>query len=142
MPDKPALVYPPTFWALVEQVAGTEPEGVILSDDRGRRLTNRDYATRCEATAAALSAMGSGRAAVSWQCRPCSKPWSSKVRCRDSVPYRTRSSPSSPARGRVHHDTDQAELLIVPGVWRGFDYTAMAEDVHPKSLRRDHRSCR
>ena len=68
MPDKPALVYPPTFWALVEQVATTEPEGVILCDDRGRRLTNRDYRDACEATAAALFAMGVGPgSAVSWQ---------------------------------------------------------------------------
>ena len=131
MPDKPALVYPPTFWALIEQVATTEPEGVILTDDRGRRLTNRAYRDACAATAAALFALGIGtESAVSWQL-----PTTLESLVVEGALARlgARQNPIIPIlrRREVTFITSQtkAEWLIVPGVWRNFDYTAMADEI-------------
>jgi acyl-CoA synthetase (AMP-forming)/AMP-acid ligase II len=131
VPDKPALVYPPTFWALIEEVASTEPDSVILTDDRGRRLTNRQYREACEATAAALVARGVGPdSAVSWQL-----PTVLETLVVKGALSRlgARQNPIIPIlrRREVAFITTQtkAELLIVPGVWRGFDYAAMADDI-------------
>ena len=131
MPDKPALVYPPTFWALVEQVATAEPEGVILCDDRGRRLTNRDYRDASEATAAVLSAMGVGPdSAVSWQLPTVLEALVVKGALSRLGAVQNPIIPILRRREVAFITTQtKAELLIVPGVWRGFDYTAMAEDV-------------
>jgi acyl-CoA synthetase (AMP-forming)/AMP-acid ligase II len=131
VPDKPALVYPPTFWALIEEVASTEPDGVILSDDRGRQLTNRQYRDACEATGAALVALGMGPdSAVSWQLPTVLETLVIKGAL---ARIGARQNPIIPIlrRREVAFMTAQtnAELLIVPGVWRGFDYVAMADDI-------------
>ena len=131
MPDKPALVYPPTFWALVEQVASTDPDGVILCDDRGRRLTNRNFRDACEATAAALSDRGvAPGSAVSWQLPTVLEAVVLKGALSRLGAVQ---NPIIPIlrRREVEFITGQtrAELLVVPRVWRGFDYTTMAEDV-------------
>ena len=131
MPEKPALVYPPTFWALIELVATEEPEGVIMSDDRGRRLTNREFHDACEATAAALVGLGvEPDSAVSWQLPTVLE---AVVLMGALARIGARQNPIIPIlrRREVSFITSQtkAELLIVPGVWRGFDYTAMADDI-------------
>ena len=131
MPDKPALVYPPTFWALVEQVASAEPDGVILCDDRGRRLTNRDYRDACEATAAALCGLGVGPDfAVSWQLPTVLEALVVKGALSRIGALQNPIIPILRRREVAFITTQtRAELLIVPGVWRGFDYNALAEDV-------------
>jgi len=131
VPDKPALVYPPTFWALIDEVATTDPDGVILRDDRGRSLTNRAYRDACEATAAALASRGVRTdTAVSWQLPTVLE---SLVVEGALARLGARQNPIIPIlrRREVTFITSQtkAELLIVPGVWRGFDYTAMAEEI-------------
>jgi acyl-CoA synthetase (AMP-forming)/AMP-acid ligase II len=131
VPDKPALVYPPTFWALIELVADEEPDGVIMTDDRGRRLTNRQYRDACEATAAALVAHGvRPDSAVSWQLPTVLE---AVVIMGALARIGARQNPIIPIlrRREVAFITAQtkAELLIVPGVWRNFDYTAMADDI-------------
>jgi cyclohexanecarboxylate-CoA ligase len=131
VPDKPALVYPPTFWALVEQVASTDPDGVILCDDRGRRLTNRNFRNACEATAAVLSDRGVGPgSAVSWQLPTILEAVVLKGALSRLGAVQ---NPIIPIlrRREVEFITGQtkAELLVVPTVWRGFDYTAMAHEV-------------
>jgi acyl-CoA synthetase (AMP-forming)/AMP-acid ligase II len=131
VPDKPALVYPPTFWALIEQVAAEEPDGVIVCDDRGRRLPNRVYRDACEATAAALLAMGVGPgSAVSWQLPTLLEALVIKGALSRLGAVQ---NPIIPIlrRREVAFITSQtkAELLIVPAVWRGFDYTAMADEL-------------
>jgi acyl-CoA synthetase (AMP-forming)/AMP-acid ligase II len=131
VPDKPALVYPPTFWALIEHAAAEEPDGVGFTDDRGRQLTNRQYRDACEATGAALVGYGVGPdSAVSWQLPTVLE---SLVVMGALARIGARQNPIIPIlrRREVAFITAQtkAEVLIVPGVWRNFDYAAMADDI-------------
>src|SRR5262249_20159721 len=68
MPDKPALVYPPTVWALIERAAVDYADEVLLADESSRSLSFPAYRDACIATAGALSALGIAPGTpVSWQ---------------------------------------------------------------------------
>jgi acyl-CoA synthetase (AMP-forming)/AMP-acid ligase II len=120
-----------TYWGLVEQAARAHPDRVVLVDDFGRSLTNAALREAAENTAAALAERGVGPGSVvSWQLP-------STLETMVVMVALTRigavQNPVLPIwRGReVGFVTEQlgTEVFIVPGVWRGFDHVALAEDL-------------
>jgi cyclohexanecarboxylate-CoA ligase len=114
---------------MVEARAASDPDVVLAVDGDGSTLTADQLRTEALRTAAGLHDLGIGEGStVSWQLPT----------RRDAIVLTAALSrlgviqnPLVPIlRGReVRFITDQvgAELLIVPSVWRGFDYAAMAE---------------
>jgi len=118
-----------SMWELVEARAAASPDRRMLIDEAGRDITFRQFRDRCEVVAAGLAAMGIGRStAVSWQ-----------------LPTRIETIVLSMALARlgvvqnpiIHIYRERevafalaqtgAEFFFVPGVWKGFDYVAMAD---------------
>lgn len=128
---KPALEYPPTFWALVQEAAEKRSDRVILSDDSARTLTSRQFHDAALDMAARLMAHGVGPGdAVSWQLPT---RIDSMVLMAALARIGARQNPIIPIlrHREVRFITSQtkAQLLIVPRVWRNFDYKAMADDL-------------
>jgi cyclohexanecarboxylate-CoA ligase len=121
-----------TVWGLIEQRAEATPAARLCHEDTGKELTFAQYREACLGVAAGLHrdfGVGEGTA-VSWELPT----WNESLvlvgaLCRLSA----RQNPLIPIyRGReVSFITAQtgAELLIVPPVYRGFDYAAMAEEI-------------
>jgi acyl-CoA synthetase (AMP-forming)/AMP-acid ligase II len=128
-----ALVAPlfdvPTFWELVRRRAEATPDAPMLIDESGRTLTFAEFATKAERVAAGLARMGVGPGSpVSWQ-----------------LPTRIETVLVSMALARlgavqnpiIHIYRERevgfalrqtgAEMFLVPGTWRGFDFATMAE---------------
>jgi cyclohexanecarboxylate-CoA ligase len=118
-----------TIWELVRRRADTTPDAPMLFDESGRTLTFGEFAARAERVAAGLQTLGVGPGTpVSWQ-----------------LPTRVETVVLSTALARlgavqnpiIHIYRERevgfalrqtgAELFVVPGTWRGFDYLAMAE---------------
>ena len=118
-----------TLWELVGRRADTTPDAPMLFDEADRTLTFGEFATRAERVAAGLAQLGIGPgSAVTWQ-----------------LPSRIETVIVSMALARlgavqnpiIHIYRERevgfalrqtgAELFIIPGTWRGFDYAAMAE---------------
>jgi acyl-CoA synthetase (AMP-forming)/AMP-acid ligase II len=117
-----------TMWALVEQRAQETPDAVLAVDERDRCVRFAEYRTKAERVASALHAEGVGEGSrVSWM-----------------LPTRIEAAVILAALARLgavqnpilpiyrHKETrfvleeTRAELLIVPRMWRGFDYASMA----------------
>ena len=120
-----------TYWGLVEQAARAHPDRVVLVDDFGRRLTNSQLRDAAECTAAALAERGVGPGSVvSWQLP-------STLETMVVMAALTRlgavQNPILPIwrEREVGFVTAQlgTDVFIVPGVWRGFDHVALAENV-------------
>ena len=119
------------LWDLIDaRVTGT-PNLEMMVDERGRRLTYAQFRDEAEQVAAAIAALGVGAGdVVSWILPS----WLDSVILAaalgriDAV-----QNPIIPIdrEREVAFCTRQtgAKLLIVPGVWRGFDYAAMADAV-------------
>ena len=122
------------MWGLVEQRASLSRDRPMLVDETDRTLTFGEFRDRCETVAAGLHALGVGpRTPVSWQ-----------------LPSRFETVIVSMALARlgavqnpiihIYREREvafalrqtEAELFIVPGVWKGFDYEAMAERIAPE----------
>ena len=120
-----------TIWELIRRRADATPDAPMLFDESGRTLTFGDFAARAERVAAGLQNLGVGPGTpVSWQ-----------------LPTRVETVVLSAALARlgavqnpiihIYREREvgfalrqtQAELFVVPGTWRGFDYLAMAERV-------------
>ena len=120
-----------SMWQLVDARAAASPDRPMLVDEAGRRLTFGQFRDRCEVVAAGLQAMGVGPAtAVSWQ-----------------LPTRIETIVLSMALARlgvvqnpiIHIYRERevafalaqtgAEFFFVPGVWKGFDFVAMADTI-------------
>ena len=118
-----------TLWELVRLRADATPDAPMLFDESGRRVTFGEFADRAERVAAGLVELGIGPGSpVTWQ-----------------LPTRIETVVLSMALARlgavqnpiIHIYRERevgfalrqtgAELFIVPGSWRGFDYLAMAE---------------
>ena len=131
-----------TIWELVRRRADATPDQPILFDESGRTLTFGEFAARAERVAAGLQRLGvRPGTSVSWQ-----------------LPTRIETVLLSVALARlgaiqnpivhIYREREvgfalrqtQAELFVVPGVWRNFDYLSMAERLsaslpsHPKVL--------
>jgi cyclohexanecarboxylate-CoA ligase len=120
-----------TLWQLVEWRAEQTPDALFAVDEDGRRLTFAEYRDRCLAVAAALAADGVGpETRVAWmlptwleafvlagalaRLGACQVPMIPILRHKEV--------------GFILRQTD-ARHLVVPGVWRGVDYPAMAREV-------------
>ncbi len=120
-----------TMWELVTRRAALTPDAPVLLDEAGRRLTFGEFAAQAERTAAGLHALGvRPGATVAWQ-----------------LPTRIETVVLSVALARigavqtpvipVHRDREVthvlrstgAGLFVTPGVWRGFDHTAMGRRI-------------
>jgi cyclohexanecarboxylate-CoA ligase len=119
------------LWELIAARVAMTPTLEMACDERGERMTFAEFAQRAEAVAAGLQAMGIGSGdVVSWTLPT----WldamvlSAAIRRLDAV-----QNPIIPIyrEKEVGFCTRQggSRLLIVPGVWRNFDYGAMAETV-------------
>jgi acyl-CoA synthetase (AMP-forming)/AMP-acid ligase II len=122
----------PTLWGLIERRAAATPDGVLAHEDTGNELTFAGYRDACLRAAAGLHAdHGVGRdTGVSWELPTWNE---SLVLVGALVRLGARQNPLIPIyRGReVGFITAQsdASLLIVPTVYRGFDYEAMAREI-------------
>ena len=119
------------LWELVEARAEASPDAVMTIDESGQTITFGEYRAAAERVAAGLAAEGVGAGeVVSWVLPT----WHGSLvliaaLCRlgavqnPIIPiYRDREVGFVTAQA-------QAKVLIVPGEWRGFDYTAMAERI-------------
>ena len=120
-----------TLWELVERRVAATPDDLMAIDEDGRRLTFADYLAAAERTAAGLQGLGVGEGVnVSWELPT----WLESMVLVGALSrlgavqnpiipiYRAREV------GFVARQT-RARLLIVPSVWRGFDYEAMAKEI-------------
>ena len=120
-----------TFWGMVERRAEVSPDAVMIIDDRDQVLTFAGYRDAALRAAAGLVALGVGPGvSVSWQLPT----WPSTLVLQAALArlgavqnpiipvYREREV------GFCVRQTG-ARLFLVPSVWRGFDYQAMAEGI-------------
>jgi acyl-CoA synthetase (AMP-forming)/AMP-acid ligase II len=120
-----------TLWELVERRAAATPDARFGLDEEGRSMTFAAYRDAAERAAAGLLGRGVGAGVnVSWELPT----WlESMVLVGALSRLGAVQNPMLPiyrARevGFIAKQTE-ARLLIVPSVWKGFDYQAMAEEV-------------
>jgi acyl-CoA synthetase (AMP-forming)/AMP-acid ligase II len=125
-------VFAPTMWGLIEARAAATPGAVLAHDDTGRELTFAAYRDACLRTAAGLitdHGVTEGTS-VSWELPT----WNESLilvgaLCRLGA----RQNPLIPIyrHREVGFITEQsgASLLVVPTVYRGFDFEAMANEL-------------
>ena len=120
-----------TFWELLQRRAATTPDTMMLVDGAGRSLTFAEFKDEAERVAAGLLTMGVGEETpVTWV-----------------LPTRIETVLLSFALSRLgavqnpiihiyrHREVGycirqtKAELVVHPGVWGGFDYGAMVDEV-------------
>ncbi|ANR93084.1 class I adenylate-forming enzyme family protein [Mycobacterium avium] len=117
-----------TYWSLVETAARAHPDWVVLADDYGRSLSCaqlRDSALTC---AAALAQRGIGAGTVvSWQLPTTLE---TMVVMTALARLGAVQNPVLPIwrESELRFVTAQlgTEVIIVPGLWRDFDHTALA----------------
>ena len=128
MLDPSTLVSGRDLWELLDARVALTPDNEMACDERGRRITYAEFEARAEQVAAGIAALGIGAEdVVSWSLPTGfdAMVLSAALRRLDVVQnpiipiYREREF------GFCTRQTG-AKLLIVPGVWRGFDYPAMA----------------
>jgi acyl-CoA synthetase (AMP-forming)/AMP-acid ligase II len=127
--------YPPTLWELLALRAAQDPDRVLLEDDRDRVLTAAEWLGWSERVAAGLQRMGVKEdTVVTWQL-PTSIEACVLVFALSRIG--AVQNPVIPLlrRAEVGFIVGQikSELLITPGVWRNFDYAAMAGDIAAES---------
>jgi len=120
-----------TYWGLVEAAARAHPERIVLVDDYGRSLTNAELRDAAERTAAALAQRGVGDGTVvSWQLPTTLETMVVMVALTRLGAVQ---NPVLPIwrESEVRFVTAQlgTEVIIVPGVWRGFDHVALADEL-------------
>ncbi|MCU1350855.1 MAG: Cyclohex-ene-carboxylate:CoA ligase [Acidimicrobiales bacterium] len=120
-----------TLWELVDRRAEATPDARLLIDEAGRVLTCADFRDRAARAAAGFAALGVGHGTrVTWQ-----------------VPNRFEAIIASFALARLgavqnpilhlyrHREVGyairatDAEMVLVPGEWNGFDYGAMVGEL-------------
>lgn len=120
-----------TYWALVERAARAHPDRVVLVDDFGRNLTNAALRDAAESTAAALAEGGVGPdSVVSWQLPSTLETMVVMVALTRLGAVQNPLLPIWRER-EVRFATAQlgTDVFIVPGVWRGFDHVALADEL-------------
>ncbi len=122
----------PTLWGLIDRRAEATPDAVLAHEDTGHELTFSGFRQACLVAAAGLRAEhGVGRGtSVSWELPTWNE---SLVLVGALARLGARQNPLIPIyRGReVGFITaqSQASLLVVPTVYRGFDFEAMAREI-------------
>jgi acyl-CoA synthetase (AMP-forming)/AMP-acid ligase II len=120
-----------TFWDLIEERAHTTPDARMALDETGRVMTYAQYRDDAERAAAGLLDMGIGQGTVvSWQLPT----WlESFVLCAALSRLHAIQNPILPIyrEREVGFITRQAKtrLLVVPSVWRNFDFEGMARGI-------------
>lgn len=118
-----------TVWQLTADRAEATPDLVLAVDDNGRSITCAEFALRCERAAAGLMARGVGpESRVSWQL-PTN--FESVILCVALARLGAVQNPIIP----IYREREvgfclrqtEAQLMIVPGVFRGFDFAEMAQ---------------
>ena len=126
-----------TLWGLIEKRASATPDAVMAVNENGKSMTFSEYRELCLSVAAGLRqdyGIGEG-SSVSW---PLPTWLESFVLVGALSRLSARQNPIIPIYrerevGFAVNQTD-ADLLVVPSVWRGFDYEAMARSIvseHP-----------
>lgn len=120
-----------TYWDLVESAARQHPHRVVIVDDFGRSLTNLQLRDAAAQTAAALADAGAtAGAVVSWQLPTTLETMVVMVALARLGAVQ---NPILPIwrHSEVDFVTTQlaSEMLIVPGLWRGFDHVALAREL-------------
>jgi acyl-CoA synthetase (AMP-forming)/AMP-acid ligase II len=121
----------PQLWALIEARAALSPDKVLVVDDHDRALTFGEYRDRAERVAAHLHALGvNAETRVAWQLPT----WiESMVLVGALARLGVTQIPMLPIyrEREVRFILRQTEpqVFIVPGVWRGFDYGSLADQV-------------
>src|SRR5215831_9251349 len=119
------------IWDLIVARAETSPDREMAVDESGRRMTFAEYRDRCERAAAGLAAQGIAEGTVvSWV-----QPTTLEAMVLFGALRRLGAvqNPILP----IYRDREvsfivrqaASALLVVPSVWRGFDYEAMARTV-------------
>ncbi len=125
-------VFAPTLWELIEARATATPDAILAQEDTGEELSFADYRDRCLRAAAGLYADHGVRAgtSVSWELPTWNE---SLVLVGALARLGARQNPLIPIyrHREVGFITEQsgASLLIVPTVYRGFDFEAMAREL-------------
>ena len=125
-----------SLWDLVEQRAAATPDAAFGIDENERSLTFLEYRDACNRAAAGLAELGITEGTnVSWQLPT----WlESMVLVGALARLGAVQNPMLPIyrEREVGFITNQtgANLLIVPSVWRGFDYEAMARSIAASTL--------
>ena len=124
--------FDPTLWGLIEARAAATPDEVLAHEDTGKELTFAGYRNACLRAAAGLYAdhgITEGTS-VSWELPTWNE---SLVLVGALARLGARQNPLIPIyrHREVGFITRQSEasLLIVPPVYRGFDFEAMAHDL-------------
>jgi acyl-CoA synthetase (AMP-forming)/AMP-acid ligase II len=122
----------PTLWGLIQRRAEATPDAVLAHEDTGKELTFAGYRDACTTAAAGLfTDYGVSRGtSVSWELPTWNE---SLVLVGALARLGARQNPLIPIyRGReVGFITAQSEatLLVVPTIYRGFDFEAMALEI-------------
>jgi acyl-CoA synthetase (AMP-forming)/AMP-acid ligase II len=124
-----------TFWDLIERAAKTHPTRVMLADDYGRELTCLRFRDAALTTAAAFVASGvAPDAVVSWQLPTTLE---TVVVMAALTRIGAVQNPILPIwrESEVRFATAQlgTDVLVVPGVWRGYDHAALARTLAAES---------
>lgn len=120
-----------TYWQLVESAAREHPDRVVLLDDFGRSMTNGELCEAALTAAAAFAERGvEAGTVVSWQLPTTLETMVVMVALTRLGAVQ---NPILPIwrESEVRFATDQleTEVLIVPGVWRGYDHVALSDDL-------------
>lgn len=116
-----------TYWELVENAAREHPDRTVLVDDYGRALTSAGLRDAALTTAAALAELGVRQGSiVSWQLPTTLETMVVMVALARIGAVQ---NPVLPIwrESELRFVTTQlrTEVLIVPGVWRGYDHRAL-----------------
>ncbi|OBH57611.1 cyclohexanecarboxylate-CoA ligase [Mycobacterium mantenii] len=130
---------PQTYWSLVETAARAHPDRVVLADDYGRRLSCAQLRESALTCAAALAQWGIGAGTVvSWQLPTTLETMVVMVALTRLGAIQ---NPVLPIwrESELRFVTTQlaTEVIIVPGWWRNFDHSALANqlaDERPMSV--------
>jgi acyl-CoA synthetase (AMP-forming)/AMP-acid ligase II len=122
---------PASFWSILERRAAETPDALFSLDESGRQLSFAEYRDAALSCAAGLAALGVGRdSAVSWMLPTWTE---SLVLVAGLSRLGARQNPILPIyRGREVGfivQQSRARWLVVPRVFRGFDYASMAAEV-------------
>ena len=117
------------YWELVDTAAREHPERVVLADDFGRSLTCEELRDAAARTAAAFAEYGvTGGTVVTWQLPTTLETMVVMVALARLGAVQ---NPVLPLwrEHELRFVTTQleTEFIVVPGVWRGFDHTSLAE---------------
>ena len=120
-----------TIWQLIEQRAEQTPDAPIFLTEDGTRMTFGEFRDAAEVCAAGLAGLGiTSQTRVTWQlptCIPAIVASAALARL-DAVQSPVLHLYREKELGFVMRHT-QAEFCIVPSVWKGFDFTAMANSL-------------